>query len=266
MKVDAPEKPGGPRSVLRVLEILETIATHPNGLTLTELAVNLSLPKTSVFSLLKALEMGDYVSNHDGRYMLGSQAISLGAALNQPHSFTQQIRPILERLSHETGETIMLAVCAEEGQEVAYIDVIESEAPLRFAVRPGNRRPFYCAASGKAILAFLPDDLQKDYLARTNFVRFTADTSDRKDLMCLLPEIRERGVVLDANGIIDGAAGIASPAFDRDGRVACSISIAGPTTRILAKRSELEAMTLQAGEEISRLLGYKGSYPPKWSA
>ena len=256
----------GPRSVLRVLDMLQAVAAHPDGLTLTEISSALALPKTSTFTLLKALEAGDYLDLRNSRYVLGLQALRLGVSLNQPHLITRYARPVLEWLAQETNETIMLAVPAEEGHEVIYLDVIESDTPLRFVVRPGNRRPFYCAAAGKAVLAFLSIEFQQKYLDTTTFIKFTADTSSKEELIKLLPKIRRRGVVLDANGIIDGAAGVASPGFDRNGRVNCAISIAGPTARMLAQQAQFERLALEAGERMSRLMGYAGRYPAAWPA
>lgn len=257
------ERGFGPRSVLRVMDILQALAAEPEGLTLARLSSELRLPKTSVFSLLRALEGGGYVRGDDGRYTLGDQALKLGASLGQARSFPRSARPVLEWLAAETGETILLGVLSEEGHEISYVDVIESEKPLRFAVRIGNRRPLYCAAAGKALLAFLPKTFQTKYLAQTKFVRFTTDTSSKAELMALFPEIRSRGVVVDANGIIDGATGIASPCFDHAGRASCSVAIAGPTARMIPARKSLERLTLKAAEQISQILGHHGPYPPR---
>lgn len=258
-----PHEPAfGPRSALRVMDILSALATEPEGLTLAKLSDRLKLPKTSVFSLLRALEGGGYARSDNGHYTVGDQALKLGASLGQARSFPKCARPVLERLARETEETILLGVLSEEGHEISYVDVIESEKPLRFAVRIGNRRPLYCTAAGKAMLAFLPKNVQTTYLAQTKFVKFTGDTSSKEELVALFPEIRRRGVVVDANGIIDGATGIASPCFDDAGLVSCSVTIAGPTARILLTREQIERQTLKAAEQISQILGYRGPYPP----
>lgn len=262
---EAAERVAGPRTVLRIMDILSTLAARPEGRTLTELSGDLGLPKTSAFSLLRALERGGYLRQEDGRYALGSEALKLGASLAQAIPFPRSARPVLEQLAAETGETIMLGVLSEEGHEVSYIDVIESDAALRFTVRTGNRRPLYSVASGKALLAFLPHAAQDAYLARTPFVRFTPDTSTKADLAQLLLKVRERGVVLDANGIVDGAAAVASPCFDAAGRVTCSVSLAGPTARMLAQQDRFERLTMGAAEQISRILGYRGTYPAAWT-
>jgi IclR family KDG regulon transcriptional repressor len=252
----------GPRSALRVMDILQALAAEPEGLTLAKLSDRLKLPKTSVFSLLRALDGGGYVRGHDGHYTLGDQALKLGASLGQARSFPKCARPVLEWLARETEETILLGVLSEEGHEISYVDVIESEKPLRFAVRIGNRRPLYCTAAGKAMLAFLPNGFRTKYLAQTKFVKFTEDTSSKEELIALFPGIRRHGVVVDANGIIDGATGIASPCFDEAGLVSCSVTIAGPTARMLAMRDRIEQLTLGAAQQISQILGYRGLYPP----
>ncbi|MBR0857732.1 IclR family transcriptional regulator [Bradyrhizobium liaoningense] len=259
---NAPEPASGPRSALRVMDILQALAAEPEGLTLAKLSDRLKLPKTSVFSLLRALEGGGYARSNNGHYTVGDQALKLGASLGQARSFPKCARPVLERLARETEETILLGVLSEEGHEISYVDVIESEKPLRFAVRIGNRRPLYCTAAGKAMLAFLPKDVQTTYLAQTKFVKFTEDTSSKEELVAQFPEIRRRGVVVDANGIIDGATGIASPCFDETGLVSCSVTIAGPTARLLLTREQIERLTLKAAEQISQILGYRGPYPP----
>jgi DNA-binding IclR family transcriptional regulator len=259
---DGTEQASGPRSALRVMDILLAVAAEPEGLSLAKLSDRLKLPKTSVFSLLRALEGGGYLRGHDGRYGLGDQALKLGASLGQARSFPKCARPVLEWLARETEETILLGVLSEEGHEISYVDVIESEKPLRFAVRVGNRRPLYCTAAGKVMLAFSPKSFQTKYLAQTKFVKFTNDTSTKDELVAMFPEIRRRAVVFDANGIIDGATGIASPCFDEAGLVSCSITIAGPTSRLLATRERIERLTLKGAEQLSEILGYRGVYPP----
>jgi IclR family transcriptional regulator, KDG regulon repressor len=252
----------GPRSALRVMDILLAVAAEPEGLSLAKLSNRLKLPKTSVFSLLRALEGGGYLRSHDGRFTLGDQALKLGASLGQARSFPKCARPVLEWLARETEETILLGVLSEEGHEISYVDVIESEKPLRFAVRVGNRRPLYCTAAGKVILAFSPKSFQTKYLAQTKFVKFTNDTSTKDELVAMFPEIRRRAVVFDANGIIDGATGIASPCFDDAGLVSCSITIAGPTSRLQTTREKIEQLAFKGAAQISEILGYRGPYPP----
>lgn len=258
---EAEGKHGGPRSVLRTLDILMALADSDEGQTLATLCDQLGLPKTSLFSLLKALESGGFVRVAAGRYLIGAQALKLGASLSQAGAFPRCARPTLEWLAAETEETVLLGVVSESRHEVAYVDVIESEKPLRFAVRVGNRRPLYCTAAGNVLLAFMSDEEQRAYVNGTQFVKFTPMTRDREGLLERIALARETGVVSDLDGMIDGASGIAGVVFSENGNAHCSIGIAGPTIRIQDRLQQLTAAVRAAAEEMSHILNYRGSYP-----
>lgn len=264
--VDSEERQAGPRSVLRVMNVLGTLASSAEGKTLASLSDELRLPKTSLFSLLKALEAGGYVRNAAGRYLLGAQALKLGANLSQASAFPRCARPTLEWLASETEETIMLGILAEGRHEVTYVDVIESEKLLRFAVRIGNRRPLYCTAAGNVLLAFMREDERQTYLDTNPFVRFTPMTCDRDQLLERIAEVRRTGTAFDIDGLIDGASGIAGAVFDESGHIRCTVSIAGPTVRLKDHAGELTRLVAAAAEELSRILNYRGPYPPSAGA
>ena len=241
------------------------VAARRGGASLAELALQLALPKTSLHRLLRTLEGGGYLTHAGGLYAPGPESLRLANVLgraSQLADFPACARPLLEGLAAETGETVMLSVLSEAGTETIYVDVIESEAALRFTLRVGNRRPLFSTASGKAMLAFSPAEAQKRYLANADFLQFTLETSGRKDMPAILRLARDEGVVFDRNGIVDGASGVASPAFDRDGALFCAVSVAGPTERIEAHRARIEALVREAGARLSAVLGWEGEYPP----
>lgn len=258
-------KEAGPRAILRVPEVLMAVASRRGGVSLADLAQSLALPKTSLHRLLRTLEGGGYLIHAGGLYSPGPESLRLANVLSrasQLAGFPACARPVLEWLAGETGETVMLSVLSDAGTESVYVEVIESEAPLRFTLRVGNRRPLFSTASGKVMLAFSSVEAQQRYLAQADFLQFTAETSGKKDMPAILKQARGDAVVFDRNGIVDGASGVASPSFDRDGTLFCAVSVAGPTERIEAQRERFEALVREAGEWLSAVLGYEGSYPP----
>ncbi len=255
----------GPRAVLRAFEVLTELARQREERSLAELCVDLKQPKTSLFRLLHTLERAGYVVQHDDGWTLGEESFRFSAHLEQarpPSDFPACARPVLERLTRETGETATLGILSNSGTEMVYADVIESPSPLRFTVRAGNRRPLYSVAAGKALLAFAAPDVQEEYIRNTEFFPFTAETTRREQMPEALRAARQNGIVIDRNGIVDCASAIASPAFDRDGQILCAISVAGPTDRIDANRGRIEDLVREAGERLSRTLGYRAAYPP----
>ena len=238
--VDAPEEHGdtahaGPRAVLRALDLLRAVAVRREGASLGDLVEELALPKASVQRLLRTLDHSRYLSNRAGTYTLGPRSFSLADLFDRarpPGDFPACARPVTEWLASETGETVMIGVLSEQATEVVYVDVIESRSPLRFTIRTGNRRPLFSVASGKAILAFATAEMQGRYIANTDFLRFTADTSTKAEMPAVLQATRTDAVVFDRAGIVEGASGIASPAFGRDGSAVCAVSVAGPSDRM----------------------------------
>ena len=254
-----------PQSVTRVIRILEALCASSAPMSLADLARALDAPKSSLAALLRGLAEEDLVLVSDGVWRLGPGAFGLGSALLEGRRRLQTsdlVRDGMRRLAERSGETVLFAVPDEGGSMMTYVDVIESRNAVRFAVSIGDRRPLYCAASGKAVLAYFPPEAQRAYLRRTRFTSFTPQTSGRDAMPELLREIARAAVAFDNGGKVTGASGIASPIFDERGEAIASISVAGPSERILANRARLEAMTRDAGEQVSRLIGYDGSYPP----
>jgi DNA-binding IclR family transcriptional regulator len=253
----------GPRSVLRVLQILHDLAHHPEGRSLTSLSHTLGVPKTSLFSLLRALEIGSYVVSSGGHHRLGIEALKLGAAINQNIEFPKSVRPIMEKLASETHETVILATMASQGYEAVYVDVIEAESPLRFSGKVGDRRPLYASSAGKVLLAYAPEQVRRKFLAEARFVRFTPDTiTNRSALLREIAKIRHDGIAVNVNGMLDGVIGIAAPGFDEHGAIVAAIGVAAPTSRVVKRKRLLTALAREAGEQMSRLLNYQGTYPP----
>lgn len=254
-----------PRTILRVPDVLMAVAASPGGAQLVDLVQSLNLPKTSLFRLLRTLEGGGYLLRDGQTWHCGPESFRLArllAAAEAPAEFPACARSTLERLADETGETVMLSELSEDGRESIYTDVIESSSLLRFTMRPGHRRPLYSVASGKAMLAFQAHEARSRYIEQTDFVAFTPETTTRGQLPGVLAEVAATGVVLDRNGIIEGASAMASPVFSADGRAFAALSVAGPTERIEANRDRIGALVRAAGEQVSRRLGLSGPYPP----
>ena len=81
-----------------------------------------------------------------------------------PHNNLRDVAlPFMEDLFEATHETVNLAV--RDGNELLYIDRISGHRTAPRAARVGSRRPLYCTALGKAILAFSSDSVVSDVIA-----------------------------------------------------------------------------------------------------
>lgn len=250
------------RSPLRTVQILHELAQNPPGLSLADMSVRLSLPKTSLFRLLKSLEAGDYVTAWNGGYKMGPATLKLGAAIIQNREFPDCAFPAMQSVSERCGETIILGTLADNRREVVYAVVIDATNPLRFISKAGSTNPLYGSASGQILLAHMADKELVAYLRTVTFVKHAPGTVDNAEaLQKKLADIRSTGVSASLEGLVEGVFSIAAPIVDMSGKVIAGLSISAPSSRGLGQKGKLKALVMEGGEEISRLLGYQGVYP-----
>lgn len=254
----------GPRAGLRSLQILMALAARGTGMSIGELASELTLPRASLHRLLRSLDASGFLDARDSEYRLGAKSFILARLIDsalEAKEFPACARPVLERLSKEADETVILGVISDTRTEIVYADVIVADSPLRYAVPAGDRRPLYSSASGRAVLAFQPKDEIDAYIDEFEFTALTPSTVRKHELRPLLKQIREQGISIDNGGHYAGASAIASPVFNGEGKAFGAVVVAGPTHRIRSHEDDIKRLVLKAGEAISRLLEYSGPYP-----
>ncbi len=251
----------GPRSILRVIQVFASLSAHPEGQTLSRLCENLSLPKTTLFTMLKVLENAHYLTNNGGIYRLGPDAVALGAAMVQSpkRNFPDCAKGVLQNLSQRTGETSFLAMLTADRQFCKYVAVVETDNWLRFSVKIGSQKPAYATGSGRAMLAYLPESEILQLLKRFPFEKLTPKTvTSQRSLLASLKEVRKHGVSAVDSGTVAGVLAVAAPIFGADGQVAAAVSAGGPTARVADHLPAVKAAVLDAAGDISRILGYRG--------
>lgn len=218
--------------VSKVLKILEALSASPSGLQLKEIAEQTGVNKSTAYRFLAHLELEGYLYRDEaGAYLVGPKLVRLGGGATYQATLRKISKPVLQHLCRVTNETVNLGIL--DGQDVYYVEVVQSPHPFRMASLAGSWRPFYCTAMGKAMTAYLPPDEKEHVLSSIQFERFTQHTLGglsalRKDL----DKVRQRGYALDDQEATLGARCVSAPILQVDGRVAAAVSVAGPTTRI----------------------------------
>lgn len=240
------------QSLARGLKILDLLSQDPEGITITGLAGTLGVDKGSASRLVATLTRYGYAAKDEitRRYHLGPQVVSLSRSVLARLPLREAAKPSLRQLMEATGECAHLAVLAQG--KALYIDQVESPATLRVNAAIGTMNPLHCTALGKALLAFSgidsPDTLEP-YTART--------ITDAETLRQHLAEVRRQGYAVDDAEFDPDVRCIAVPVFDFRGKVAGSIGISGPTTRITLDRlPELAATVVQIGAALSERMAF----------
>lgn len=246
----------GPRSPVRVMQIIELLAGANGGLSLAAMTDALQIPKTSLLNHLRVLVGSGYVSLRDARYTIGSAAMRLGAIIAADAGVLAAWRPVAADLVARSGETAMLATLDERNAEAVYMDVLNSPQDIRYSPRIGSRWALYCTGVGRVLLAFQDEAFIRSYLAEADIARRTAVTiTDRARLRQMLDVVRSAGVCISQGEHTVGAGAVAAPIVERDGRVRHAISIGLPVARLEPRRELLAGLVLAAARQVSWTLG-----------
>ena len=118
-----------------------------------------------------------------------------------------------------------------EGWEVEAIVTETSEQALRYAIETGRRLPMHALASGKALLAALPEAELDRYFAEARLERFTPSTiTSEAKLRKQLSQIRKTGFSRTDEELSLGINGIGRAVRMR-GEVIGALSVAIPKVR-----------------------------------
>lgn len=222
--------------ISKVLRIFEALNASPAGLQLREIAEQTAINKSTAYRFLAHLESERYLFRDDsGAYLAGPRLVRFGSGSTYHMTLRKISRPVLQDLRNKTGETVNLGIL--DGQDVFYVDVVQSRHPFRMASRIGSLRPLYCTAMGKALAAYLPPHENERVLSSLRFERFTSHTITKlQQLKGELARVRQDGYALDNEEATLGARCVGAPVILEGDEVAAAVSVAGPTIRVATGR------------------------------
>ena len=174
------------------------------------------------------------------------------------------VRALLHELLEQSGESVLLGVFTTDLMFGVYTERLESPNPIRFAPAVGERRPLYCTGLGKALLAFSDEEWAAKYVQSVELQRFTKHTvGSRTALAEEVKKIRQRGVSVSSDEMIEGGAAVAAPVFELGGNLRACVVIAAPSARLRARSAELQKQVRHTAERLSNVMGFIGRYPGK---
>jgi DNA-binding IclR family transcriptional regulator len=244
------ERPNGIQVIARAAEVLRALEGEEGGLSLGQLAQRIGLPRSTVQRIVESLSAEQFVIS------AGQAGVRLGPALlriaaSTRLDFTERVRPILQDLSRELGETIDLSVL--KGSGAVFVDQVPGSHRLRAVSAVGERFPLYCTANGKALLATLAP-AAAEHLLREPFEELTPQTlTTASAVLREVEACRETGIAYDRQEHTEGISAVGTAYIDPMGRPT-AISIPVPTSRFERRESELVERLLHARDRVTALL------------
>jgi DNA-binding IclR family transcriptional regulator len=170
-------------------------------------------------------------------------------------SLRAERRAILARLVGEIGETCNFTML--DGDQVIYVDRVETAWPLRMTLTSGSHVPLHCTASGKLLLALLPKASRERLTAHLGLMRYTGSTiTDPARLAAELARIRTCRYATDNEECHAGLVCVAVPVMDANKRVCAALAVQAPVSRMpLARALEHLATLRRAAAAMASTLG-----------
>ncbi|MFK7962541.1 MAG: IclR family transcriptional regulator [Burkholderiaceae bacterium] len=245
----------GAQSFARNIAVLQLIADAGEPLSRADLQKLCGLTRPTLYRVLAALASEGLIElSRDNRYKLGGRLVSLARAALAQNDIRSAAATPLTRLRDATGETVHLAV--RSGDELVYVDKIESREVVRMASTVGTRVPFHSSGVGKAFLSALAPAEATALIGRLTLLSITPHTTtSRRALLKTVKAAREAGFVRDDQenelGIVCFGAAIRE-AVDRP---VASVSVSVPVFRLAHDTAMYSDALLQAVSDISTALG-----------
>jgi IclR family transcriptional regulator, KDG regulon repressor len=230
------------RSVSRILQILELIAKHDEGLTLGQIYRMLDIPKATVYDFLQTLYRADAIYYKDPRlknYVIGSKMFAIGSIYTKNSNLIEASQYELKEFAENHGKTVFITKRIND--KIVYV----------FKYQPSNSKIVTPQEIGTVSRDFIQGPIGKSYAA------FDKAVINRE-----LPEIEQirknRYVYSDIENN-SHICTLAAPVWNFENRVV-GVIVASDLASDGLKRDQVAKEFVQIAERISRKLGYLGDF------
>lgn len=251
--------PGRIQSVERAAAILRLLAGGVRGLSLTEIARSLELPKGTTLGILRTLQHVGFVEQdaETGQYRLGGGVLRLGTRYLDGNELRTRALNWADSLAGRSGESVRIGIL-HEGQVLVVHHVFRPDDSSQ-TLEVGSLLPLHASALGKALLAFDPLACPEEFEPATELVGYTRNTlTSTEELQRELEAVRAHGWASEKEELIDGEVALAAPIRDRRGTAVGAIGLSGAIERLCDDedlRREQISYVRDAARSISRELG-----------
>lgn len=247
------------KSLDKALKLMEYIAGHGDGVSISELNKKYGFGKSTIHRLLATLKSAGYIrQTTESHYILSYKLFDLTHRFEKNHPLLSLSKIYLKQLLNIIRETANLAIL--EHKDVLYVAKEESIHQLRATYPEGGTAPAHCTALGKAILSGLSDE-ELDGLYPNKMLlkkQTNMSISDPLSLKKEIQKVRKEGYARDMEEAAKGIKCLAVPIRNYTGNIIAAMSISFPTQRASSRILKKYALILkEKGERLSMDLGYK---------
>ncbi|WP_374346507.1 IclR family transcriptional regulator [Phenylobacterium sp.] len=252
-------------TVSRVLQLLTVLADADGELSVKRASDLLGLAPPTVHRLLQLLRKEGFAEcvSDSRKYVVGPQFYRVAARVAHMSTPAELAQPVMQRLADEFNETVILGLYLPEQHAVTFVARADGNQRLRFEVDMYQALQMVWSASGKAILAYLPEATARAVWKGAPSIGWHGGPAKPTvgEFLAELELTRSRGYALSELTLHEGSRNIAAPVFGAKGVIA-GLCLTVPVSRPLPGSTEEIGQTMSAGAaEISALIGGRKAGP-----
>jgi IclR family transcriptional regulator, carbohydrate utilization repressor len=239
----------------RMFSILDTLAAHPDPVSLKEVSERTGLHPSTTHRILNDLAVGRLVDRpQSGTYRLGMRLLELGNLVKARLDVREAAMGPMRELHKITHQPVNLSM--RQGDEIVYVERTYSERSGMQVVRAvGGRAPLHLTSVGKLFLAHDDPQRVRAYATRTGLTGHTRNSiTDLPRLERELSFVRSSGRARDDEELELGVRCMAAGVFDDQGQLIAGLSVSAPADRL--EEAWLEKVKSTASQ-ISLALGHR---------
>lgn len=241
----------GVQVISRAAAIMRALYANRDGMTVGQIAKLVALPRPTVQRIVYALQSEGLMCNMGLGRRVGLGPDLLRLALSVHVQAADVLRPILQRLSRNVQETVNLLTLEE--RHAVCIEHIAYGQEVQVVPRRGARLPLYCSASGKALLASMPEEKARELVGKEWKPHRHNSKRTWNSLLPDLDTFHIHGVAFESEELIEGVGAVATTVQTNCGTLH-AISIPTPLHRFQRKRNLLVASLKQVRREAQQAL------------
>jgi IclR family pca regulon transcriptional regulator len=251
------------QSLERGLAILGCFTPGRPVLGIADMADELGMSRSTTHRYVITLVALGYLEQGASRkYRLGLRVTDLGMSALNSTGLREHARPYLEELRQQTSYTTSISVL--DGTEILCVDRARSfRRGLTQAERelePGSRLPAHATSIGKLMMAFLPENEQREVLAALKPTKVGPNTiTTKRTLRDELEQVREAGFAVNDEELAPELLCVAAPVRNATRDVVAGVNIAAPSSMISLEElvDALSPHLVSTADRISARLGYR---------
>ncbi|MCQ9334169.1 IclR family transcriptional regulator [Corynebacterium phoceense] len=233
------------------LDILQLLSTIDVPISASRIRRELDLPRSSTYHLLNEMVTAGFVVHipENQTYGLGLAAYAMASAYTTQQPLVRATTKPLEKIAalvHGSGHLSRMA-----GSEIVYLQEVRSPGAVSLVTDKGVRLQAHRTASGRAMLAQLPDAEARAAYSTSS------DAGAFRQFHDMLAQTRERGWAEEVEEISRGQESVATAIVDHLGRPAGALAVTFPRGRVDAatRADAIEQLRVSAKNISAKMFG-----------